>query len=320
MKRFFSFLAALCLFLGAAAQEKIKPIGLKTCEAVPDLVLEKVLNNNGQPLKLSEFKGKLLILDFWATSCGARIQAMPRLDSLQNLYKEQLVILPVTTEKAEKITAFQHNNAFLKGRKFRTVVEDKALHALFPHRLLPHEVWIDGTGKVLGLTEATDINSATIENALDGKGIAAPGKQDVLDYDRNKPLLVQGNGGSDTAYWYRSVITPAIKGLPSGAGFTYDSVKRLTVVKATNISARRLYALAYKGLRDLPDTAVDLGKITGLFCYELDLPSTSPALVRKSIREDLDRFFGVRSEFTGTTFRLLPVSRDEDADGGPLTL
>lgn len=310
----------LCLFLTARAQENIKETGLKTGDTVPDVVLEKVLNNQGLPLKLSAFKGKLLILDFWSTSCGACIQAMPRLDSLANLYKNQLVILPVTTEKAERITAFQRSNGFLKGWKFRTVVEDKNLHALFPHRLLPHEAWIDPTGKVLGFTEAADVTAAAIEQALAGKGLTAAPKADILDYDRHKPLLVAGNGGSDTAYRYRSVITGLLQGLPSGMGFSYDSLKRMTIVRATNVSARQLYTLVFKGLRSLPDTQVDLGNVSGLYCYELDLPQASPGLVRQSIREDLDRFFGVRPEFTGTAFRLVPVHKDQQKGEEPLTL
>jgi thiol-disulfide isomerase/thioredoxin len=331
MKLFFSLLATLCLFFSTQAQEYTPlPAGkhataiailppLKPGDYLPSIAPCKALNNDGRLLDLAAFKGKLLILDFWSTTCGACIQAMPRLDSLANLYKDQLVILPVTAEKAERITAFQQSNAFLKGWKFRTVVEDKNLHALFPHRLLPHEVWIDPTGKVLGFTEATAVTAATIEQALAGKGLTAAIKEDILDYDRHKPLLLAGNGGSDTAYRYRSVITGMLKGLPSGMGFSYDSLKRMTIVRATNVSARRLYMLAYKGLRSLPDSNVDMGNISGLYCYELDLPSASPSLVRRSIREDLDRFFGVQSEWSGNAFRLSPLPDDSVGDG-PLTL
>jgi thiol-disulfide isomerase/thioredoxin len=318
MKRFFCFLGLFCLFFRVGAQENNNMQALKIGDKVPELQLANLLNDKTKGVvRLSDFKGKLLIIDFWATSCGACIQAMPRLDSLEKVFGGKVVILPATAEKADRVTAFQRSNAFLKGWKFRTVVADKVLSGLFPHRLLPHEVWIDGDGVVLGFTEASDVTGTAIERALAGKGVGAGMKADVLDYDRGKPLLVQGNGGSDTMYRYRSVITGALKGLPSGTGFSYDSVKRMTVVKAVNVSVRRLYTLAFKGLGDLPDSRVDLGQVSGLFCYELDLPAASPGLVRRSIREDLDRFFGVRSVFTGTVFRLAPLTGEED---GPLTL
>ncbi len=320
MKRFFGFLALLCLFLRAAAQENIKEKGLRVGDLVPDVVLEKVLNNEGGTLKLSDFKGKLLIIDFWATSCGACIQAMPRLDSLVDAFNGKLVILPVTAEQGARIAAFQHANAFLKRKRFRTVVDDKVLHALFPHRMLPHEAWIDSSGKVLGFTEASDVTGFTVEQALARKGLTSRMKEDVLDYDRDKPLLVKDNGGSDTAYQCRSMITGMLKGLPSNMGFSYDTIRKMTIVRATNVSAKKLYALAYKGLGGILDEQVTMGKVTGLYCYELDLPSASPGLTRRSIREDLDRFFGVRSEFTGSAFRLILIEKEEAAGEGPLTL
>ncbi|WP_184549780.1 TlpA family protein disulfide reductase [Mucilaginibacter sp. FT3.2] len=320
MKRFLSFLAMLCFFLSATAQENIKEKGLKVGDTVPDVVLENVLNNNGQRLKLSDFKGKLLIIDFWATSCGGCIQAMPRLDSLVDAFGGKLVVLPVTAENGARIAAFQHANTFLKGQRFRTVVDDKVLHTLFPHRMLPHEAWIDSAGKVLGFTEASDVTGFTVAQALAGKGLASRMKEDVMDYDRNKALLVNNNGGSDTAYQYRSVITGMLQGLPSNMGFSYDTIRKMTIVRATNVSAKKLYALAYQGLSGIPANHVDMGPVSGLYGYELDLPTASPGLVRRSIREDLDRFFGVRSEFTGSAFRLIPAGKAEAAGEGPLTL
>lgn len=80
---------------------------------------------------------QLVIEDYWATSCGACIEAMPHMDSLAAAFGNKVVILPITTEKAARVAAFQKNNEFLKGERFKTVVEDQVLSRLFPHRLLP---------------------------------------------------------------------------------------------------------------------------------------------------------------------------------------
>jgi thiol-disulfide isomerase/thioredoxin len=330
MKLIFCFGAMLCLFFGVAAQERKGAVPrdavstavlspLKVGDYVPGVILDHVLNNNGHVLNISDLKGKLLIIDFWATSCSGCIMAMPRLDSLSAQFGDKLFILPVTPDSGIRVTQFQRTNKFLGGKKFLTVVEDKSLHSLFPHRLLPHEVWIDGKGKVLGISEVSDVTAANIELVLASKGVFFGTKQDNLAYDKHKPLLVAGNGGSDTIYRYRSVITGALAGLPSQMGFSYDTARRMTIVRATNVSVKRLYSLAYKGLRILPDELVDLGGVTGVYCYELDLPSASPALVRRSIREDLDRFFGMRSQFKGGSFSLL-VPDDAAEDERPLTL
>jgi len=279
---------------------------LKVGDQVPGISLPQVLNHHGQPLNLAGFRGKILILDFWATSCGSCIQAMPRLDSLQHLFGERLVILPVTSEKAAQIRAFQAHNPYLKGLKFRTVAEDRILHQLFPHRLLPHEVWISETGRVLGATEVTEVTEALINQVLNGGSLSAPVKSDVLDYDPTRPLLVQHNGAPDTAYRYRSLLVAEIKGLPAAISIRYDSLRHRTAIRATNVSLRRLYGLVYKDLRGLPDSSVSLGPDRGLWCYELELPGSSATRIRQSVREDLDRFFNVSSEWSGSSFRLVP--------------
>ncbi|MBL4677317.1 MAG: TlpA family protein disulfide reductase [Mucilaginibacter sp.] len=331
MKLKICFLLFLCSNFGVMAQVKggaDAEVGtmvsdgllpLKVGDAVPDIALAKVLNGKGA-LRLGGFKGKLLILDFWATSCGSCIQAMPRLDSLQRLFADRLVILPVTAEKAESIRYFQKHNAFLKGSKFISVVEDKALHQLFPHRLLPHEVWISAAGKVLGFTEVTEVTEERIRSVLAGDSLSAPLKKDVLDFDPAKPLLVRGNGAPDTNYRYRSLITAEIKGLPSAVSVRVDSLHQRTVIMATNVTLRKLYELAYKPLRNIPDSMVVLGDQGALWCYELDLPVGGGAgNIRQWIRQDLDRFFKVRSEWSGDSFRLVPLP-DRSAADEPFTL
>ncbi|WCT14425.1 TlpA family protein disulfide reductase [Mucilaginibacter jinjuensis] len=327
MKLKLCFLLFLCPIFRVLAQEQNHKLpvaapqytGLSIGQVVPDVLISQVLNNNGGATRLSDFRGRLLILDFWATSCAGCIQAMPRLDSLQKVSGGRVVILPVTAEKRKRVMAFQKANAFLQGWKFRTVVEDRDLHALFPHRLVPHEVWIDSTGHVMAITDVAAVNVLAIDRALSGKQPNASLKADVLSYQRNKPLLVDGNGAPDSAYRYRSIITAAIPGLPSFISIHYDSLKAVIIVRASNVSVKLLYSLAFKKLRELPKDSLDLGPDRGLYCYELTLPGRSAIRARESVRQDLDRFFNVRSEWIGNVFRLVPLP-DYSIPDEPLVL
>ena len=285
--------------------------GLKIGDQVPNVLIRKLINYSSKTANLSDFNGKLLILDFWATSCGACISSMPRLDSLQQQFNDRIMILPVTYEKSQNIIAFQQTNKFLQGLKFPSVVEDSLLQTLFPHRMLPHDVWIDQQGKVIAFTEAWQITAETISKQLSGIKINGEMKMDALDYNSRKPLLVNHNGGNDSVFRCRSIITGYLKGLPSESRLNKDTIHQFIRIKSTNGNPRRLYTLAFKELQFLENdqiinraadqlvfdpTAVDSNMTSHFYCYELDLPGNSVLLARQSIHQDLDRFFQVKTE------------------------
>ena len=307
----------LCAFFSAEAQEKPLKKGLSPGENVPDLILPALVNYPaGSSERISDFSGKLLILDFWSTYCGACITAMPHLDSLQRVFGDRLMILPVAFEKRQRVTAFWKANGLLKNLHLPSVVEDKQLAALFPHKLLPHDVWIGVDGKVLGFTEAADVTGDAIRAVLSGKGLPGAGKQDMLDYRIDKPLLIHNNGGDDSVFRYRSILTGFLKGVPASLRVQLDTVHGVIRVRATNVRAMDLYGLSDRKLSHLPASRIcGSAKVVlippaksspgldtvHLYCYELILPGRSVTLARRSIREDLDRFFAVITTWQAET-------------------
>ena len=75
---------------------------------------------NGVDVKLASFKGKVILINFWATWCGPCRVEIPYLIELQNQYKDDLVILGVSVDDtAEKMrpyaTSMQINYPLLLG-------------------------------------------------------------------------------------------------------------------------------------------------------------------------------------------------------------
>jgi thiol-disulfide isomerase/thioredoxin len=74
--------------------------------ALPDVTLT---DGAGQPLRLSEFRGKIVLVNLWASWCAPCVSELPALNALQAKLGPKglkVVAVSVDTEPAEKITAF----------------------------------------------------------------------------------------------------------------------------------------------------------------------------------------------------------------------
>jgi len=59
----------------------------------------KLLTLNGEEIKLTDYSGKIVILDFWATWCGPCRKGIPDLISIQNEYKDEIVVIGISLDQ-----------------------------------------------------------------------------------------------------------------------------------------------------------------------------------------------------------------------------
>jgi thiol-disulfide isomerase/thioredoxin len=66
----------------------------------PDFSLNDI---NGNVVRLSDFKGKVVILDFWATWCPPCRKGIPDLIALQNKYNNDLTVIGISLDQENTI-------------------------------------------------------------------------------------------------------------------------------------------------------------------------------------------------------------------------
>jgi thiol-disulfide isomerase/thioredoxin len=194
-------LLCLCSFLRVSGQ------GLKVGDRVPEMA---------GTVRFSDYKDKLLVLDFWATWCAPCRAMVPVMDSLRRVFNGQVVFLPVAYESRAVVDPVLASMHRIMRFDLPEVYGDQALGQLFPHRALPHEVWIKD-GVVRAITEYEQVTAVNLKSVLDGGGFGLEEKKDVvLAYDKTRPFLVNGNGGDGTALVYHSILSGYVPGLSSG--------------------------------------------------------------------------------------------------------
>lgn len=203
---------------------------LKIGDTLPNLPLTNLYNYKGPEKNLGDFKGKLLILDFWATWCGPCIAAFPKMEALREKFKGKLQILPVTNDSEQKVKELFTNLKTDQGLDMFSVVADKQIAALFNFNKIPHYVWIDQQGKYLGDATQEDMTEEKISLAISGKEALSKEATVARSVDGMAPLMnitipMIENGepkseNIDTKILRSSTFTRSVEGIGAGLRIT----------------------------------------------------------------------------------------------------
>jgi len=137
---------ALCA-LAVAAATLASPLAggaIAPQSAAPDFTLRTM---SGPNLRLAEQRGRVVMVNFWATWCGPCRQEMPHLDRLYQKYKSSgFVLLGVNVDDDARKAA---DVAAKLGVTFPMLLDtDKAVSKLYDLSTMPSTVIIDRDGKV----------------------------------------------------------------------------------------------------------------------------------------------------------------------------
>jgi len=143
------------LFLNRASMATVRP-----SQSAPDFSLE---DNNGARIRLSEYKGKVVLLNFWATWCPPCKAEIPWFEEFQRTYANQgLVVIGISMDE----DGWKVVRPYMQAAKinYRVAIGDDALAQKFGGvESLPETLLIDREGSVVarhvGIVSKSDYES-----------------------------------------------------------------------------------------------------------------------------------------------------------------
>ena len=192
-----------------------KQLPLQIGDRLPELLITNIINQQEkQAFQIRDlYTNGLLIIDFWATWCVPCIHEMEFLDSLRGAYPEKFKVLMVTYEDKTRIDNFLSGTAGKKiGTKNLIIATcDTLLHQLFPHRTIPHNVWVDSNGIIRAITTKSEITADNILSFRSGETSSLRHKKESLNFNPINEFHF-----ADSTFSYRSIISPHISVGTSG--------------------------------------------------------------------------------------------------------
>jgi len=85
-------------FFGNYAKDVLYAV--KTGDTAPSFSL---INQNGETVSLSDFKGKYVVLEFWGTWCGYCIKDIPKMKQYHSKYKNKTAFVSIACRDSEKM-------------------------------------------------------------------------------------------------------------------------------------------------------------------------------------------------------------------------
>jgi TonB family protein len=155
----------------------LRPLARRSSLVGKDAITFALKDVDGNPVDLQSFKGKVVLLDFWASWCGPCVAELPHIEKLHQDFKDKgLVVLGIDNEEVEVAKTFLKE----KGYTFTSLVDEgRAVATQYEVNGIPQVFIINREGKVewhaLGYGPGREVELRdAVEKVLKGEDPPAP--------------------------------------------------------------------------------------------------------------------------------------------------
>lgn len=343
MKQFILYLFILTLLVGSikAQQPVVDP--LKVGERLPNISFRAFVENKEYAMNTADFKGKILLFDFWGTGCPSCIEGMPKLLKLQQTYGDKIQIILVAKEQKQDLQKYLQDltdkkiavQAIQDGKKLTYVYGDTVFSKLFPSFGIPMHAWIDQDQKHLAFAYPSSTTKENVAALLEGRSVKFDSyvlpefsywNFNYMAWVR-KRLGVIENANSFSIILKRDSLSAnklndylKIPGTKKSIGFCY-----------INYTPIELYRLAYFNKINTADDLVSVENenksqfyhppynssqyfewdINNRFCYLSKVAQKDTAQLFSIMKNDLDRSFSIKSEIAIRPVKCMVLRRSK---------
>jgi len=131
---------------------------------------------NGKPANLWQYRGKVVLLDFWATWCGPCCDEVPNVVKAYNKYHNKgfdVLAISLDNSRSDLVGFIKKNHV-----PYRQVYDGQgwegAVPKLYGVDAIPHSILISRTGKILAIDPRGTALAPAIQSALANKVPVAP--------------------------------------------------------------------------------------------------------------------------------------------------
>ncbi|NQX38439.1 Thiol-disulfide isomerase or thioredoxin [Pedobacter steynii] len=305
-------------------------------DIVPDYQTANILNYANDKLNLQDFKGKILILDFWTFECTACVSSWPKLLALQQEFKDKIQILLVnergTTQQVQKFVKRQEKiNKYVMNLPI--VYNESRLSEFFPHSFVPHVIFIDQHGIVKYIPHPLYLNRETIKAILKNNDLQLRVVSDNPVMAQSKPIFINGyltEDPNDTRLVWSSVITPYMNNAMAVAHFGSKSIldgraygwianhsleAMVRILQSYKADPQIPVPLSRRIIKDLDSTNY-VGRVDGILqlknLYTAQLTSErniSVKIIKKKMLSDIQECFGIESSWEKQRKKCIVISK-----------
>jgi uncharacterized protein (TIGR03435 family) len=154
----------------------------------PAIKLEKLLQAPpGASTDWERLRGKVVVIEFWATWCGPCIGQIPHLNQLADeLSSQPIVFVSITDDSEEKL------RGFLKSTPIKTWIgldSTRANWSSFDIHSIPTTVIVGADGGLVANTRPNNLTAQMLRDLVNGKSVSLPHpetRDSNLDWDRDE--------------------------------------------------------------------------------------------------------------------------------------